>query len=404
MMVGLRRRNVPLLREGREPAGVSRFSRTCKEMGSMFAQRLRALTKKEALQIVRDPSSIVIAFILPLTLLFLFGYGLSLDAREIRLGIALEDGGQPARDLARRFAGNPYFKPSLAASRQELLPGLVTGELKSVLIIPQGTSAALYSGQNSGRKASLQLLTDGSYPNSGALAENYTLAAILQWGGELSRTSLPIALEPHFRYNDGLESRYSLIPGIMAVIMALIGTMLTALVVAREWERGTMEALFSTPVSALELLLGKLIPYYLLAIFSTFFSLALAVSLFGVPFRGSLPALFAVASLFMMSALGQGLIISTLSKNQYVASFAALLSAFLPVVLLSGFIFELNSMPFVQRAIAAVLPARYLVTCLQTLFLAGDVWPLLIPNMIKLGLLGLFFLAMTLRYTKKVLA
>ena len=379
----------------------------------MFAQRLWALTKKEALQIVRDPSSIVIAFVLPLTLLFLFGYGLSLDAREIRIGIALEDGGQPARDLARRFAANPYFSPSLAASRQELLPALVTGELKSVLIVPQGTSAALYfnqnlsnqnSNQNSGRKATLQLLTDGSYPNSGALAENYALAAILQWGGELSRTSLPIAVEPHFRYNDGLESRYSLIPGIMAVIMALIGTMLTALVVAREWERGTMEALFSTPVSALELLLGKLIPYYLLAIFSTFFSLALSVSLFGVPFRGSLPALFAVASLFMMSALGQGLIISTLSKNQYVASFAALLSAFLPVVLLSGFIFELNSMPLVQRAIAAVLPARYLVTCLQTLFLAGDVWPLLIPNMIKLGLLGLFFLAVTLRYTKKVLA
>ena len=379
----------------------------------MFAQRLWALTKKEALQIVRDPSSIVIAFVLPLTLLFLFGYGLSLDAREIRLGIALEDGGQPARDLARRFAANPYFSPSLAASRQELLPALVTGELKSVLIVPQGTSAALYFNQNllsqnlnqnSGRKASLQLLTDGSYPNSGALAENYTLAAILQWGGELSRTSLPIVVEPHFRYNDELESRYSLIPGIMAVIMALIGTMLTALVVAREWERGTMEALFSTPVSALELLLGKLIPYYLLAIFSTFFSLALAVSLFGVPFRGSLLALFAVASLFMMSALGHGLIISTLSKNQYVASFAALLSAFLPVVLLSGFIFELNSMPFIQRAIAAVLPARYLVTCLQTLFLAGDVWPLLLPNMIRLGLLGLFFLAATLRYTKKVLA
>ena len=379
----------------------------------MFAQRLWALTKKEALQIVRDPSSIVIAFVLPLTLLFLFGYGLSLDAREIRLGIALEDGGQPARDLARRFAANPYFSPSLAASRQELLPALVTGELKSVLIVPQGTSAALYFNQsllsqnlnqNSGRKATLQLLTDGSYPNSGALAENYTLAAILQWGGELSRTSLPIVVEPHFRYNDELESRYSLIPGIMAVIMALIGTMLTALVVAREWERGTMEALFSTPVSALELLLGKLIPYYLLAIFSTFFSLALAVSLFGVPFRGSLLALFAVASLFMMSALGHGLIISTLSKNQYVASFAALLSAFLPVVLLSGFIFELNSMPFIQRAIAAVLPARYLVTCLQTLFLAGDVWPLLLPNMIRLGLLGLFFLAVTLRYTKKVLA
>ena len=367
----------------------------------MFAQRIRALTRKEGLQIVRDPSSILIAFVLPLTLLFLFGYGLSLDARDIRLGVALEDGGRPARDLAQRFVGgSPYFKPDLAASRQELLPGLVTGALKSVLVIPQGSSAALYSG----RKAALQLLTDGSYPNSGALAENYALAVILQWGRELSRTAQPIAVEPHFRYNDGLESRYSLIPGIMAVIMALIGTMLTALVVAREWERGTMEALFSTPVSALELLLGKLIPYYLLAIFSTFFSLALAVSLFGVPFRGSLFALFCVASLFMMSALGHGLIISTLSKNQYVASFAALLSAFLPVVLLSGFIFELDAMPLPQRMIAAVLPARYLVTCLQTLFLAGDVWPLLVPNMIKLGLLGLFFLALTLRYTQKVLA
>lgn len=366
----------------------------------MFAQRIRALVWKEGLQIVRDPSSIVIAFVLPLTLLFLFGYGLSLDARDIRLGIALEDGGQPARDLAQRFVGSAYFRPDLAAARQDLLPGLITGDLKSVLVIPQGSSAALHSG----RKASLQLLTDGSYPNSGALAENYTLAAILQWGGELSRTAQPIAVEPHFRYNDRLESRYSLIPGIVAVIMALIGTMLTALVVAREWERGTMEALFSTPVSALELLLGKLIPYYLLALFSTFFSLALAVGLFGVPFRGSLFALFCVASLFMMSALGQGLIISTLSKNQYVASFAALLSAFLPVVLLSGFIFELGAMPLPQRAIAAVLPARYLVTCLQTLFLAGDVWPLLIPNMIRLALLGLFFLGLTLRQTRKLLA
>lgn len=366
----------------------------------MFVQRIRALVRKEGLQIVRDPSSIVIAFVLPVTLLFLFGYGLSLDARDIRLGIALEDGGHPPRDLAQRFLGNPYFKPDLTASRQDLIPGLLTGDLRTVLVIPQGSSAALHSGQ----RASLQLLTDGSYPNSGALAENYTLAAILQWGGELSRTALPIPVEPHFRYNDELESRYSLIPGIVAVIMALIGTMLTALVVAREWERGTMEALFATPVSALELLLGKLIPYYLLAIFSTFFSLALAVSLFGVPFRGSLLTLFCVASLFMMSALGQGLIISTLSKNQYVASLAALLSAFLPVVLLSGFIFELDSMPFLQRAISAVLPARYLVTCLQTLFLAGDIWPLLIPNMIRLGLLGVFFLGLTLSRTRKLLA
>ena len=365
----------------------------------MFARRLWALTKKEGLQIIRDPSSIVIAFILPVMLLFLFGYGLSLDARDIRLGVALEDSGQPAQDLALRFVGSRYFIPDFALSRQELMQKLSREELKSVLTIPNGASAALYAGH----PVSIQILTDGAYPNTGALIQNYTLAAILQWAQEKSPAAVPLVVSPRFRYNDELTSRYSLIPGIVALIMALIGTMLTALVVAREWERGTMEALFATPVSAFELLLGKLIPYYLLAIFSTFFSLALAVGLFNVPFRGSLLALFCVASLFMASALGQGLIISTLAKNQYVASFAALMTAFLPAVFLSGFLFELDSMPFVQRAIATVLPARYLVTCLQTLFLAGDVWPLLIPNMIKLAFLGSAFLGVTLKQTRKLL-
>jgi ABC-2 type transport system permease protein len=183
--------------------------------------------------------------------------------------------------------------------------------------------------------------------------------------------------------------------------MALIGTMLTSLVVAREWEQGTMELLLSTPVSAFEILLGKLIPYYALTMFSTFFSLAVAVGLFGVPFRGSLFMLFCVSSLFMLSALGQGLIISTLAKNQYVASFAALLSAFLPAVLLSGFVFEIESMPPLQRAAAAVLPARYLVTCLKTLFLTGDAMGILLPNMLKLTALGALFLGVTLRSTPK---
>ena len=198
-----------------------------------------------------------------------------------------------------------------------------------------------------------------------------------------------------------MESRHSIIPGIMAMIMALIGTMLTDLVIAREWERGSMEALLSTPVSGMEIILGKLIPYYLLAMLSTFMSLGISVFLFHVPFRGSVIILFLVGSLFMLSALGQGLIISTLTKNQYAASFAALLSAFLPVVLLSGFLFEISSMPLPQRIIAAILPARYLVTCLQTLFLAGDVWGILIPNMIKLAVIGALLLGATLKNTRK---
>ncbi len=363
-------------------------------------RRLAALIKKEGLQIVRDPSSIIIAFVLPLVLLFLFGYGISLDAKDIHLGIALEDQGWEARDLAEAFLGSSYFRLAISPARQELFPHVVAGDLKSVLVIPHGFSAALHAG----RVAQLQLATDGTFPNTGSMIQNYGLGVISRWSVSAAGASIPISLESRVWYNNEFESRYSIVPGIMALIMALIGTMLTSLVVAREWERGTMEALLSTPVSAFEILLGKLVPYYLLAMFSTFFSLGVAVGLFGIPFRGSLSLLFCVGSLFMLSALGQGLIISTLAKNQYVASFAALLSAFLPAALLSGFIFEIDSMPLLQRAVAAVLPARYLVTCLLTLFLAGDVWGVLVPNMLKLAALGAFLLGVTLRYTQKRLS
>jgi ABC-2 type transport system permease protein len=363
-------------------------------------RRLFALVKKEGLQIVRDPSSIIIAFVLPLALLFLFGYGISLDAKDIRLGIALEDEGWEARDLTAAFLGSPYFRPLVSPARRELFPRVVGGDLKGVLVIPHGFSAALRSGQP-GRAAQVQLATDGAFPNTGSMVQNYALGLISQWADGGSTGGESVSVESRYWYNSELESRYSLLPGIMAMIMALIGTMLTSLVVAREWERGTMEALLSTPVSALEILLGKLIPYYLLAIFSAFFSLGVAVGFMGIPFRGSLFMFFCVGSLFMLSALGQGLIISTAAKNQYIASFAALLSAFLPAALLSGFIFEIDSMPPFQRFIAAMLPARYLVACLQTLFLAGDVWGVLIPNMLKLTAFGVFLLGVTLRKTSK---
>jgi ABC-2 type transport system permease protein len=369
-----------------------------------MTKALGALIKKEGLQIVRDPSSILIAFVLPLFLLFLFGHGISLDAKNIRLGIALEDQGQEARDLAMAFFGSPYFRPAAAAARQELFSRVTAGELKGVLVIPHGFSAALRSG----RAASLQLAIDGSFPNTGGIVQNYSANIISQWvagaasqSGASSASESPIRLIPRFRYNDELESRRSILPGIMAIIMALIGTMLTSLVVAREWERGTMEALLSTPVGSFEILAGKLIPYYLLAIFSTFFNLGIVTIFFGIPFRGSLFMLFCVSSLFMLSALGQGLVISTLAKNQYVASFASLLSAFLPAALLSGFLFEIDAMPPLQRALAAVLPARYLVTCLQTLFLVGDVRDVLMPNMLKLAAFGAFFLGITLKNTPK---
>ena len=365
----------------------------------MFSIRLWALTKKEILQLLRDPSSIIIAFVLPAMLLFLFGYGLSFDAKDINIGIVLEDQSPIARDMANCFLGSRFFITEISASRQDMLQKLYAEKLKSVLVIPQGTAASMISGNS----ASLQLLTDGAFPNAGNMIQSYALLTVQKWALERAYGTELFSVEPRFRYNNELTSRYSLIPGIMALIMALIGTMMTALVVAREWERGTMEALFATPASAIELLLGKLIPYYLLAIFSTFFSLFIAVNMFSVPFRGSLFALFCVASVFMTSALGQGLIISTVTKNQYLASFTALLSAFMPVIMLSGFLFEINAMPLLQRAIAAIFPARHLVTCLQTLFLAGNIWPLLISGMIKMALIGMLFLGITLRKTKKTL-
>ena len=364
-------------------------------------RRLLALIKKESYQIIRDPSSILIAFVLPLILLFLFGYGLSLDVNHINIGIALEDNGKPARDFAAKFQGGSHFNVKLDLARQQLIPLLTTGKIKTLIIIPNGFSAAAYSGQT----PRVSVLTDGSYPNSAAIAQNHVLATIAMQADRSSSSSAPlIKLEPRFWYNTQMESRHAIIPGIMAMIMALIGTMLTALVIAREWERGSMEALLSTPVSSIEILMGKLVPYYLLAMLSTFMSLAISVYMFHVPFRGSVFMLFIVGSLFMLSALGQGLIISTLTKNQYAASFAALLSAFLPVVLFSGFLFEISSMPLPQRVIAAVLPARYLVTCLQTLFLVGNVWDVLIPNMFKLSVIGTLLLGVTLIKTRKLLA
>ncbi|MCL1940835.1 MAG: ABC transporter permease [Synergistaceae bacterium] len=359
--------------------------------------RLTALIKKEMLQIFRDPSSLIIAFILPMLLLFLFGFGLSLDAKDIPFGIAIEDSGHEARDLAMQFYGSKYFIPAMSAERQELLPHLVSDGLKAVLVIPNGFSASIHSG----RAASVGFIIDGAFPNTGAMIQNYGLGAISQWTARNYGAATPVNVAPRYWYNNEMDSRYSIIPGIMAMIMALIGTMLTSLVVAREWERGTMEALLSTPLNKFEILLGKLVPYYLLAILSTFLSLGISVWLFDVPYRGSVLMLFCVGSLFMLSSLGQGLIISTVTKNQFLASFAALLSAFMPTVLLSGFLFEINSMPLPQRALAAVLPSRYLVTCLQTLFLAGNVWGVLIPNMIKLAAIGIFFIGITLIKTPK---
>ena len=220
----------------------------------------------------------------------------------------------------------------------------------------------------------------------------------------LQITSGPVRVQSRMWFNEANESRYFLVPGLIVLIMTLIGALLTALVMAREWERGTLEALFVTPVRTDEILLGKTIPYFVLGVIGLVLCLLAAKFLFSVPFRGSLAMLTAASMLYLLVALGIGLLISSTVKSQFVASQITVLVTFLPAVMLSGFLFDLRSMPVLVRLVTYVLPARYYVVLLQTIFLAGDIWPVILPNMAVLAGMAAALVLLTYRATRKTLA
>jgi len=369
------------------------------------ARRLLALINKEFKQIVRDPSSILIAFVLPIVLLFLFGYGISLDATRTKIGVVIESPSPSSRDLMSAFAGSPYFEVRVATSRQELEQPLMRGEVRGIVVIPATFDSELRKGV---RAPDIQVIVDGSEPNTAALVQGYVQGAVGTWalhrGEDLGRVAGISGTVQRYWFNPARTSRFFLVPGSVAIVMALVGTMLTALVVAREWERGTMEAIMATPVTAFELLIGKVIPYFFLGLASMSLCALVAVQLFGVPFRGSVFALFAISSAFLLPALGQGLLISAATKNQFLASQLAMLSAFLPSFLLSGFLFEIRSMPIAIQYITNVVPARWLIPSLQTVFLAGDIWSLFLPNIAIMVGFGVFFLGLAARTTTKRVA
>ena len=244
--------------------------------------------------------------------------------------------------------------------------------------------------------APIQVIADGSEPNTANFVQNYVQGAFQNWLNQEAISSdlkgLPLVnAQPRYWYNEQLESRYFLLSGSLAIIMTLIGTLLTALVVAREWERGTMEALMSTTIGIWELVFGKVIPYFLLGLVSMAICVFVAVVFFGLPFRGSIWVLAIVSSAFLFCALGLGLMISTIAKNQIVASQIALVTGFLPAYILSGFLFEIYSMPFWIQLLTYAIPARYFVQCLQTLFLVGNVWDLILFNLIPMFVIGFYF-------------
>ena len=366
-------------------------------------RRTKALLIKEFHQIIRDPSSILICLILPLLFMFIYGYGVSLDIDHLRIGVALEDSSPDAQSFTQSLTDSRYFEVFLARDRRDLLEDMIRGKIRAIVVIPSYFSSFR---ERPDSIAPIQVLADGSEPNTASFVQNYVQGAWSNWLQQESISSdlqgLPlIRPQPRFWYNEELESRNILVPGSLAIIMTLIGTLLTALVLAREWERGTMEALMATPVQISEIIIGKVIPYFVLGMISMAMCVLICVFYYDIPYRGSYLVLTLVSAIFLLSALGLGLLISTTAHTQFVAAQTAIVSAFLPGFILSGFIFEISSMPLPIQWITHLIPARYFVSCLQTLFLVGNVWTLIIPNTLAMLIIGTIFYAWTAHRTVK---
>ncbi len=373
-------------------------------MNKSSFRRISALVLKEYRQIKRDSSTLLIAFVLPLILLFMYGYGISLDITNMKISCVMEDRNSDAMSFMQTLSHSRYFSVSYENSSEKMAQNISSGKSLGGIVIPSYFSDFK---ENSSRKAPIFVVADGSQPNTASFVQNYISGAFSIWQKEKNIEEASISpgtaeVVPRFWYNEELNSHHFLIPGSIAIIMTLIGTILTALVIAREWERGTMEALMATPITLFEILAGKLIPYFCLGFLSMLICTAISCTLFSVPLRGSLIALSIVTGIFLLSALGLGLLISSSTRNQFNASQIALVTAFLPAFMLSGFIFEISSMPIRIQFLTYLIPARYMVSSLQSIFLVGDVPALLQINcfamiLFAVVLFAIFFMKSTKR-------
>ena len=372
----------------------------------MKIRRLKALVKKEFYQIVRDSSSIIIAFFFPIMLLFLFGYGVSLDPDKIKVGLVFDDPAPEAQTLLRAFKNTSYFDAQVEKNSINFYKQLDAGKLRGFIIAPNDFTKKLIRDFPI---SDILVVADGSDPNTANFTQNYSKGLIQNWllqqqisNGEPVKEK--ISIQNRFWYNPELKSKNFLVPGSLAVIMTLIGTLLTALVVAKEWERGTMEAVMSTPVSMVEILTGKLIPYFILGMLSMLLVTIISIFLYKIPFEGSFLLLVIVSAVFLIVALEMGLFISIITKNQFVASQVALISSFLPAFILSGFIFEISSMPLPVQLISYFVPAKYFVSCLHVLFLTGNIMDVILPNLAVLALMALIMRKINIARIHKRLA
>jgi len=342
--------------------------------------RLLAVARKEVLQLRRDTRSLILAFALPVTLLVFFGYAISWDVNDIRMAVVDQDHGQRARELTDAFRGSGRFlivaRPEGTADIGRLLD---RGAVRIVIVIPPTFGRDL----GTGRTAAVQAIVDGSDANTATIALGFTQAIVQQFSARVlfqtRRVRLPITSATRIWYNEELASRNMIVPGLVAVIMMIIAGLLTSLTIAREWERGTMEQLAATPVSRLEVVLGKLLPYLAIGLVDVALCSLLGVFLFHVPFRGSVLYLAGTSFAFLAGTLGLGLVISAVARNQLLATQMGMIATFLPGFLLSGFMFPIDNMPLVLRLITYLVPARYFLVVTRGVFLKGVgpevLWP-----------------------------
>ena len=375
-----------------------------------------ALVKKEMFQIVRDPSSILIAFILPVILLFLFGFGINFDTNTVKIGIIIGDKTPETIEILDTIRHSRFSDVKVFNSRKEAEYAMLAGKIRGFAIIPNDFTKKLKSktkkptGQNAASRVytypEIQVITDGSEPNTAKFVSSYIQGALGVYGAiniqkspKSIRGGSGIQVIERFWYNPALKSTYFILPGSLAIIMTMIGTVLTALVIAREWERGTMEAILTTKATKGEFLFAKYISYFLLSMASILFCLVLIIFVFRVPFYGSFFAFMAVSAFFMLGALGFGFFVSTISKDQFIASQIAGVVGFMPSMMLSGLIYEINSMPLFLRILTIFIPARYYVSSISSLFLSGTILPVIIRDSVFLGIFALLMFILVYKIT-----
>jgi ABC-2 type transport system permease protein len=338
----------------------------------MSATRILALARKEWLQVRRDPRSMALAFLLPALMLLIFGYAITWDVRELELQVLDQDRSHPSRDLVASFQASGYFRVTQWLESHAAVDAAVgRGDAASVLVIAPGFARDLAAG----RPAAVQLLVDGADANSATIALAYAEAIVAGWSRQavLQGRSVTPPLRPESRiwYNPTVESRNMIVPGLIGVIMMVIAAMLTGLTIAREWERGTMEQLAATPATRGEIIAGKLIPYVLIGLVGVGLTAGAGILVFRVPFQGSVAVFAGQTLLFLVGALGLGVFISAVAKSQFLATQMAFLITLLPAMLLSGFLFEIRSMPPVLRAVTYLVPARYYIEATRGVMLKG---------------------------------